>query len=144
MATRTRQEYLKDLATNYSSTTVVDTGQKFCEYSYFRTNLINDAHYLFIFHFFSDAVVQQQKENSDSSASVLRRDTKGRNMLASDFGGQQSKHRLLLRDKRRHYSSDRGTLKTSCIRRTLRQCAWLARSDKQVQVVFGVILSPLT
>lgn len=30
MATRTRQEYLKDLATNYSSTTVVDTGQKFC------------------------------------------------------------------------------------------------------------------
>ncbi|XP_012147426.2 signal-induced proliferation-associated 1-like protein 2 isoform X3 [Megachile rotundata] len=29
MATRTRQEYLKDLATNYSSTTVVDTGQKF-------------------------------------------------------------------------------------------------------------------
>nr|XP_034187683.1 signal-induced proliferation-associated 1-like protein 2 isoform X3 [Osmia lignaria] len=29
MATRTRQEYLKDLATNYSSTTIVDTGQKF-------------------------------------------------------------------------------------------------------------------
>lgn len=31
MATRTRQEYLKDLASNYSSTAVVDTGQKFCE-----------------------------------------------------------------------------------------------------------------
>jgi len=30
MATRTRQEYLKDLATNYTTTTVVDTGQKFC------------------------------------------------------------------------------------------------------------------
>ncbi|PNF19182.1 hypothetical protein B7P43_G09603 [Cryptotermes secundus] len=29
MATRTRQEYLKDLANNYSSTTVVDQGQKF-------------------------------------------------------------------------------------------------------------------
>jgi hypothetical protein len=31
MATRTRQEYLKDLANNYSSTTFVETGQKFCE-----------------------------------------------------------------------------------------------------------------
>ena len=31
MATRTRQEYLKDLANNYSSTTMVDTGQKFCK-----------------------------------------------------------------------------------------------------------------
>lgn len=29
MATRTRQEYLKDLATNYVTTTVVDTGAKF-------------------------------------------------------------------------------------------------------------------
>lgn len=35
MATRTRQEYLKDLATNYSSTTVVETGQKFCKYFFF-------------------------------------------------------------------------------------------------------------
>ncbi|KZC09089.1 Signal-induced proliferation-associated 1-like protein 1 [Dufourea novaeangliae] len=34
MATRTRQEYLKDLATNYSSTTVVDTGQKFSMLSF--------------------------------------------------------------------------------------------------------------
>ena len=32
MATRTRQEYLKDLATNFSSTTLVETGQKFCKY----------------------------------------------------------------------------------------------------------------
>ncbi|XP_028982373.1 signal-induced proliferation-associated 1-like protein 2 [Diachasma alloeum] len=29
MATRTRQEYLKDLAVNYSTTTIIDTGQKF-------------------------------------------------------------------------------------------------------------------
>ncbi|XP_046813288.1 signal-induced proliferation-associated 1-like protein 2 isoform X1 [Vespa crabro] len=34
MATRTRQEYLKDLATNYSSATVVDTGQKFSMLSF--------------------------------------------------------------------------------------------------------------
>ncbi|XP_043251975.1 signal-induced proliferation-associated 1-like protein 1 isoform X1 [Colletes gigas] len=34
MATRTRQEYLKDLATNYSSTSVVDTGQKFSMLSF--------------------------------------------------------------------------------------------------------------
>ncbi|XP_026670175.1 signal-induced proliferation-associated 1-like protein 1 isoform X1 [Ceratina calcarata] len=34
MATRTRQEYLKDLASNYSSTTVVDTGQKFSMLSF--------------------------------------------------------------------------------------------------------------
>ncbi|XP_032666110.1 signal-induced proliferation-associated 1-like protein 1 isoform X3 [Odontomachus brunneus] len=34
MATRTRQEYLKELATNYSSTTVVDTGQKFSMLSF--------------------------------------------------------------------------------------------------------------
>ncbi|KOC68991.1 Signal-induced proliferation-associated 1-like protein 2 [Habropoda laboriosa] len=34
MATRTRQEYLKDLTTNYSSTTVVDTGQKFSMLSF--------------------------------------------------------------------------------------------------------------
>lgn len=31
MATRTRQEYLKDLVTNYSTSTTVDTGQKFCK-----------------------------------------------------------------------------------------------------------------
>ncbi|XP_031341496.1 signal-induced proliferation-associated 1-like protein 1 isoform X1 [Photinus pyralis] len=31
MATRTRQEYLKDLVSNFSSTTPVDTGQKFCK-----------------------------------------------------------------------------------------------------------------
>lgn len=31
MATRTRQEYLKDLANNYVSATTVDTGQKFCK-----------------------------------------------------------------------------------------------------------------
>ncbi|XP_015591647.1 signal-induced proliferation-associated 1-like protein 1 [Cephus cinctus] len=34
MATRTRQEYLKDLTTNYSSATVVDTGQKFSMLSF--------------------------------------------------------------------------------------------------------------
>nr|XP_012231871.1 PREDICTED: signal-induced proliferation-associated 1-like protein 1 isoform X2 [Linepithema humile] len=34
MATRTRQEYLKDLATNYATTTVVDTGQKFSMLSF--------------------------------------------------------------------------------------------------------------
>jgi hypothetical protein len=34
MATRTRQEYLKDLANNYTTTTVVDPGQKFCKASY--------------------------------------------------------------------------------------------------------------
>jgi len=34
MATRTRQEYLKDLANNYMTTTVVDPGQKFCKASY--------------------------------------------------------------------------------------------------------------
>ncbi|XP_076766614.1 uncharacterized protein LOC143433235 isoform X2 [Xylocopa sonorina] len=34
MATRTRQEYLKDLASNYSSTTMVDTGQKFSMLSF--------------------------------------------------------------------------------------------------------------
>lgn len=32
MATRTRQEYLKDLVTNYSTSTPVDTGQKFCKF----------------------------------------------------------------------------------------------------------------
>ena len=32
MATRTRQEYLKDLATNYSTNTVLDLGQKFCKF----------------------------------------------------------------------------------------------------------------
>lgn len=31
MATRTRQEYLKELVTNCSTTTPVDTGQKFCK-----------------------------------------------------------------------------------------------------------------
>lgn len=31
MATRTRQEYLKDLANNYSLATIVETGQKFCK-----------------------------------------------------------------------------------------------------------------
>lgn len=31
MATRTRQEYLKDLATNYVTAAIVDTGQKFCK-----------------------------------------------------------------------------------------------------------------
>ncbi|XP_023246938.1 signal-induced proliferation-associated 1-like protein 1 isoform X2 [Copidosoma floridanum] len=34
MATRTRQEYLKDLATNYSSSTLVETGQKFSMLSF--------------------------------------------------------------------------------------------------------------
>ena len=29
MATRTRQEYLKDLATNYSTQTTIDSGSKF-------------------------------------------------------------------------------------------------------------------
>nr|NVI76936.1 putative signal-induced proliferation-associated 1-like protein 2 isoform X2 [Cucujiformia] len=33
MATRTRQEYLKDLVTNYSTSTPVDTGQKFSIFS---------------------------------------------------------------------------------------------------------------
>lgn len=33
MATRTRQEYLKDLANNYTTSTVVDPGQKFCKAS---------------------------------------------------------------------------------------------------------------
>ena len=32
MATRTRQEYLKDLANNYTVTTLVKSGQKFCKY----------------------------------------------------------------------------------------------------------------
>lgn len=41
MATRTRQEYLKDLATNYASTTVVDTGQKFCKLHVFYAYSIN-------------------------------------------------------------------------------------------------------
>lgn len=31
MATRTRQEYLKDLAANYVSTTILETTQKFCK-----------------------------------------------------------------------------------------------------------------
>lgn len=31
MATRTRQEYLKELVSNHSSTTTVETGQKFCK-----------------------------------------------------------------------------------------------------------------
>lgn len=31
MATRTRQEYLKDLAKNYVTATTVETGQKFCK-----------------------------------------------------------------------------------------------------------------
>ncbi|XP_034949420.1 signal-induced proliferation-associated 1-like protein 1 [Chelonus insularis] len=34
MATRTRQEYLKDLAVNYSSATLIDTGQKFSMLSF--------------------------------------------------------------------------------------------------------------
>ncbi|KAK0174637.1 hypothetical protein PV327_010391 [Microctonus hyperodae] len=34
MATRTRQEYLKDLAINYSTTTLIDTGQKFSMLSF--------------------------------------------------------------------------------------------------------------
>ncbi|XP_068085355.1 signal-induced proliferation-associated 1-like protein 2 isoform X3 [Anabrus simplex] len=34
MATRTRQEYLKDLATNYTTSTVVETGQKFSMLSF--------------------------------------------------------------------------------------------------------------
>ena len=32
MATRTRQEYLKDLASNYSTQTTIDSGSKFGEY----------------------------------------------------------------------------------------------------------------
>ena len=31
MATRTRHEYLKDLATNQASATTLDNGNKFCE-----------------------------------------------------------------------------------------------------------------
>lgn len=34
MATRTRQEYLKDLAKNYVTATTVETGQKFCKYQF--------------------------------------------------------------------------------------------------------------
>ncbi|GJQ65090.1 hypothetical protein Trydic_g7238 [Trypoxylus dichotomus] len=48
MATRTRQEYLKDLVTNFSTTTPVDTGQKFSIFSSkkkekFRPRFIPDA-----------------------------------------------------------------------------------------------------
>ncbi|CAG9861015.1 unnamed protein product [Phyllotreta striolata] len=32
MATRTRKEYLKDLVQKYSTSTIIDTGQKFCEF----------------------------------------------------------------------------------------------------------------
>lgn len=32
MATRTRQEYLKDLCSNYSSTSIVESGPKFCKF----------------------------------------------------------------------------------------------------------------
>ena len=32
MATRTRQEYLKDLATNYATQTTIDSGSKFGEF----------------------------------------------------------------------------------------------------------------
>lgn len=42
MATRTRQEYLKDLVMNYSTSTPVDTGQKFCKFIICK----------FSFHFF--------------------------------------------------------------------------------------------
>ncbi|KAF5292531.1 hypothetical protein FQR65_LT01677 [Abscondita terminalis] len=48
MATRTRQEYLKDLVSNFSSTTPVDTGQKFSIFSSkkkdkFRPRFIPDS-----------------------------------------------------------------------------------------------------
>lgn len=32
MAQRTRQEYLKELATNHSTNTTIDSGPKFCKY----------------------------------------------------------------------------------------------------------------
>lgn len=38
MATRTRQEYLKDLATNYVTSTLVESSQKFCKYIFFKTS----------------------------------------------------------------------------------------------------------
>lgn len=37
MATRTRQEYLKDLVSNYSTNTLIETSQKFCKLSSFFT-----------------------------------------------------------------------------------------------------------
>lgn len=39
MAQRTRQEYLKDLATNYCTNTTIDSGPKFCKYCEFQLKL---------------------------------------------------------------------------------------------------------
>lgn len=42
MATRTRQEYLKDLATNYVTSTLVETSQKFCKFNFVSLNWIRE------------------------------------------------------------------------------------------------------
>lgn len=125
MATRTRQEYLKDLANNYSSTTMVDTGQKFCKLfslselrhpililSLNHSNLIvvllqRAIHDLCVSY--SYAVVQQQEENHRSTEAVLRRFATRSDMLAGDTRRQQSEHGLLFRNKHRYDRLDRRT-----------------------------------
>ncbi|KAF3427485.1 hypothetical protein E2986_04341 [Frieseomelitta varia] len=81
MATRTRQEYLKDLANNYSSTTMVDTGQKFS--SIFPTLSLSfrtsNPRLVFLYSY---AVVQQQEENHRPTETVLRRFATRSDMLA--------------------------------------------------------------
>ena len=42
MATRTRQEYLKDLATSYITTTVVDSGSKLSKFHYAAAHICMD------------------------------------------------------------------------------------------------------
>lgn len=54
MATRTRQEYLKDLVSHYASNTPIDTGQKFCKYNlvYFVFKVIYTTIYTLILYFY--------------------------------------------------------------------------------------------
>jgi signal-induced proliferation-associated 1 like protein 1 len=61
MATRTRQEYLKDLVANHSTTTAIETSQKFCKSRSHSKRESVSLNYCFLC---SHALVQQQKEGS--------------------------------------------------------------------------------
>nr|CAD7429365.1 unnamed protein product [Timema monikensis] len=104
MATRTRQEYLKDLSANYTTSIVLDTGQKFCKIKVLHANI--EPCPLSILDFFlssfieglmlfcrSHHVIQQQEEGAQLSSKVHpRRDATRGHLLASGVGRQWTVH----------------------------------------------------
>jgi Rap/ran-GAP len=91
MATRTRQEYLKDLVANHSTTTAIETSQKFCKSRSHCQRESVSFNYCFLC---SHALVQQQKEGSlellpeEICGRVVS--TKRRYCVASDARRQQA------------------------------------------------------